>query len=128
MDRRIRSKMPGTFKSFSMDWGRERAFRTSVMEERVLDRADRDVGVSTRQVEEELNVAHMTIWRVLHEHLLSPFHLQRVQSIPADFPARENLCWWFVQRSAEHIFISSVLLTDEARFVRDGIISIHNQH
>jgi hypothetical protein len=34
----------------------------------------------------------------------------------------------FVQRSAEHIFISSVLSTDEAPFARDGIINIRNEY
>jgi hypothetical protein len=131
IDRHIRSKMVATFKPVSLDWGRgrERAFRALDMEERVLDHADRDVGVSTRQVEEVLNVTHMTIWRVLHEHLLSPFHLERVQGLmPADFPARETLCWCLVHRSAEHIFVSSELFTDEARFASDGTIGIHRQH
>jgi hypothetical protein len=38
------------------------------MEERVLDHIDKGEGV--RQVEGELNVLHMTIWRIPHEHLL----------------------------------------------------------
>jgi hypothetical protein len=67
--------MPGTFKPVSVDWGRERerererAVRTPDMEERVLDHVDRDAGVSTRQLGEELNVSHI-ILRVLHEQLL----------------------------------------------------------
>jgi hypothetical protein len=48
--------------------------------------------------------------------------------ITGDFPGRENLCHCFVQRSAEHFCVSSVLFTDEARFGTDGVISIHNQH
>jgi hypothetical protein len=70
------------------------------MLKRVLDHVDKDAGVSTRRVEEELSVSHPTIWPVLHEQLLSPYHLHRVQSLmPADFPARENLWRCFVQRS-----------------------------
>jgi hypothetical protein len=34
----------------------------------------------------------------------------------------------FFQQSAEHFFASSVLLSDEAHFGRDGVIDIHNQH
>jgi hypothetical protein len=34
----------------------------------------------------------------------------------------------FNVRSAEPFCVSSVLFTDEARFGRDGTISIHNQH
>jgi hypothetical protein len=48
--------------------------------------------------------------------------------MPADFPARENFHRCFLQRSADYFFVPSVLLTDEAHFGRDGIISIHNQH
>jgi hypothetical protein len=47
--------------------------------------------------------------------------------MPADFPARENFCRCFVQRSAEHLFFSSVLFIDEARFGRGDIINIHYQ-
>jgi hypothetical protein len=36
---------------------------------------DRDEGVSMRHLGEELNVSHMTIWRILNEHLLYPYHL-----------------------------------------------------
>jgi hypothetical protein len=61
--------------------------------ERVLDHADRDAGVSTRQLGEKLSVSHMTIWRALHKQLLYPSHLQRVQVLmPADIPARQNIC------------------------------------
>jgi hypothetical protein len=49
------------------------------MEEHVLDHVDRDAGVSTKQAEKELNLFHMTIWRVLHEQLFYFYHLQRAQ-------------------------------------------------
>jgi hypothetical protein len=76
-----------------------------------------------------LNVSHMTIWRVLHEQLLYPYNLQRVQgTLPADFPARGKFCYCFVQRSAENFLIALFLFTDKARFCRDSIINIHNQH
>jgi hypothetical protein len=48
--------------------------------------------------------------------------------MPSDFPARENFCRYFVQRSAEHFFVSSALFADEAHFGIDAIINIHNQH
>jgi hypothetical protein len=46
----------------------------------------------------------------------------------ADFLVLQNILWCFVQRNAEHFFVSSVLFTDEAHFGRNGIINIHNQH
>jgi hypothetical protein len=79
VDRQLRET--GTFKPVSVGWGRQRAVRTSDMEERVLDHVDRDAGVSTRQVGEELNVSHMAIWRVLHEQLLYPYHECRVSCL-----------------------------------------------
>jgi hypothetical protein len=63
--------MPKIFKAVSVNWGGERAFQTPDMEEHVLDHVGRDSGVSIRQVEKELNLFHMTIWRVLHEQLLN---------------------------------------------------------
>jgi hypothetical protein len=54
---------------------------------------DRDAGVSTRQVEQELNASRMIIWTVLHEQLHYPYHLQRVWGLMfADFLVRENFC------------------------------------
>jgi hypothetical protein len=48
--------------------------------------------------------------------------------MPADFPARKNFYRCFIQRSAEHFFVSSVLFADEAPFGTDDIINIHNKH
>ncbi|KAJ4441784.1 hypothetical protein ANN_11642 [Periplaneta americana] len=37
----------------------------------------------------QVNVPHMTVWRLLKEYQLYPYHLQRVQALsPADYPAR----------------------------------------
>jgi hypothetical protein len=73
MDRSIHSKMPGTFKLFL--WiGEDRAVQTPDMEKHVLDHVDWDAGVSTWQMEEELDVPQMAIWKVLHEQLLYPYH------------------------------------------------------
>lgn len=60
----------GTLKTVSVVWERERAIQTPDMEQHVLDHVDRDPGVCTRQVGEELNASHMTTWSVLHEQLL----------------------------------------------------------
>lgn len=42
----------------------------------VLNHVKWDADVSTKKEEEELNVLHMTIWRVLHVHLLYSYHLK----------------------------------------------------
>jgi hypothetical protein len=114
MDRRIRSNMPRKCKPVFMDWGRKRDVWTPESKERVLDHVDMGVGVSTRQVENELNVARMTIWRVLHVHLLSPFHLQGViKNIfePFSHPVREG--YWpavFEGRELSSVFWSRAVV------------------
>jgi hypothetical protein len=55
---------------------KERAIQTPDVEECVLDHVDRDAGVTTRQVGEELNILNMTISRVLREQVLYPYCVQ----------------------------------------------------
>jgi hypothetical protein len=44
--------------------------------------------------------------------------------VTSDSPAREKFCRCFV----EHFFVSSVLFTDQAHSLREGMMNIHNQH
>jgi hypothetical protein len=66
----------GDWKPFAVNWRTDRSVRTRDVEERVLGRVEDNPAVRARQVVEELNAAQMTAWRVLHEHLLYPHHLQ----------------------------------------------------
>jgi hypothetical protein len=47
---------------------------------------------------------------------------------PADCPAWETSCQWFVQHSAEPPFLLSVLFSNEAGIGRHDIINVHNHH
>ncbi|KAJ4440477.1 hypothetical protein ANN_08618 [Periplaneta americana] len=78
----------------------------------------------------QVNVPHTTVWRLLKEYQLYPYHLQRVQALsPADYPARVRFCQWFLQKCGVNPnFPALVLFTDEAQFTRDGITNFHNQH
>jgi hypothetical protein len=119
----------GTLFPSTSDRGVQRQVRTPNFDEDILTRVEEEPGVSTRKLAALLNVSHMTVWRVLHEQLLYPYHIQRVQALgPADFPLRLRFCQWFLQQAANPDFISSVLFTDEASFNRDGIINYHNNH
>jgi hypothetical protein len=60
----------------SVAWGRKRV---------AIDHVNRDAAVGRIQVMEELNVSHMTVWRVLHEQLLYPYPLRVQDLMPADF-------------------------------------------
>jgi hypothetical protein len=62
----------GIFKPVFVTWGKKRE-------------------IYIRAPDMEKHVSHMAIWKVLHEQLLQPYHLQRVQRLmPADFIARNN--------------------------------------
>jgi hypothetical protein len=76
IDRRLREH--GTLKPITRDWGRSRRTKTPQLEEEILHSVDDNPSVSTRQVAATINVDLMTVWRVLHENLLYPYHLQRV--------------------------------------------------
>jgi hypothetical protein len=77
-----------------------------------------------------MGVSSFTIWRTLHEQVLHPYHLQRVQHLkPEDPPRRIAFCQWLLQKiDEEPNFLSIVLTTDEAGFTREGVFSTHNTH
>ncbi|KAJ4430718.1 hypothetical protein ANN_19309 [Periplaneta americana] len=109
--------------------GRPRSTTPEVQEE-ILEAVNMTPSISTRRVALQVNVPHTTVWRLLKEYQLYPYHLQRVQALsPADYPARFRFCQWFLQQCGVNPnFPALVLFTDEAQFTRDGITNFHNQH
>ncbi|KAJ8883629.1 hypothetical protein PR048_015482 [Dryococelus australis] len=71
----------GTLKANTVDRGRSRRLRTPLPEERILEHIHHDPSVSTRHVAATLPVHHRTVWRVLHQHLLYPYHYQRMHAL-----------------------------------------------
>lgn len=110
--------------------GRPFTIRTPQLEEDVLNMVEESPGTSTRKVGNELNVNHKTVWSILKDYLLYPYHIQRVQALlPRDFPTRVNFCNWFQENSLRvPNFPKKILFTDEANFSRDGITNFHNNH
>ena len=49
------------------------------MDESVLEHVDGDPAISTSQLVAKFPVDHVAVWRVLHEQLLYPYHLQDVK-------------------------------------------------
>ncbi|KAJ4438232.1 hypothetical protein ANN_14171 [Periplaneta americana] len=100
------------------------------VQEEILEAVNMTPSISTRRVGLQVNVPHTTVWRLLKEYQLYPYHLQRVQALsPADYPARVRFCQWFLQQcGVNQNFPALVLFTDEAKFTRDGITNFHNQH
>ena len=71
-----------------------------------------------------------TVWEVLLDNGLHPFHVQRVQELNTeDHPRRVQFARWFLNKEVEQpCFPSKVLFTDEASFTREGIVNLHNLH
>lgn len=58
--------------------GRKRFVRTVDVEENILHRIDENPKTSIRVISREIGISHCTVWRILHEQLLYPYHIQRV--------------------------------------------------
>ncbi|KAJ4431197.1 hypothetical protein ANN_19794 [Periplaneta americana] len=119
----------GKFISPGLGRGRPRSTTPEVQEE-ILEAVSMTPSISTRRVALQVSVPHTTIWRLLKEYQLYPYHLQRVQALsPVDYPARVRFCQRFLQQCGVNPnFHALVLFTDEAQFTRDGITNFHNQH
>lgn len=89
-----------------------------------------DPSISVRKLAVQLHGTKTTVFQVLKEQLLYPYHLQKVHELnPNDFPARVVYANWVLQQQRNvPSFIGSVLFTDEAGFNKNGIINSHNLH
>lgn len=78
----------------------------------------------------EVGVGRNTVWKVLREQQLYPYHIQKVQALKAtDYEPRVIFSEWFLGRcNQDAMFLNKVLFTDEAGFTRDGIINFRNMH
>lgn len=66
----------GTFYVANHDAGRNRNVRVPVLKEELLHRIEETPSTSTQVISRDLQVSHMTVWRVLREQLLYPYHIQ----------------------------------------------------
>ncbi|GFU13547.1 transposase-like protein [Trichonephila clavipes] len=104
--------------------------RTELNEEIVLDMVETTPSLSTRGIANEIVISYNSVWRILDDSALHPFHYQRVQSLKeCDFAPRQAFSQWYLQeRIANPFFAASVLFTDETSFSRQGIFNTHNSH
>lgn len=128
IDRRLGET--GTMRPDRGNAGRQRDVRTPELEERILEEVGMNPRTSTRSVAHDVGVAHMTVWKVLHDQLLYPYRFQKVQHLlQEDYPRRSALCQWVVDKTTHTPdFSSNILFTDEATFTRSGIFNSHNTH
>ncbi|KAL3290561.1 hypothetical protein HHI36_023953 [Cryptolaemus montrouzieri] len=136
LDRRIfsnihrRLRETGTFTAINHLKGATQTTRTPDIEEAVLNCIDLNPHVSTKKIGNQLNISHVLVWRILHDFLLYPFHIQLVQTLlPRDFPSRLNFCRWFLDeiRNYAH-FDSEIMFRDEANLSRTAITKFHNNN
>lgn len=120
----------GSFHADRRDAGCSRTVRTPHRIEAIVDDVDERPDGSTRAMARSHGVSHMTVWRVLHEEHLHPYHLHGVQALQeADYPRRVTFARWYLQQcTVQPQFAASVLFTDEATFTRDGMFNTHNEH
>ncbi|CAH1366276.1 unnamed protein product, partial [Tenebrio molitor] len=76
----------GSFNATAFDCGRQRPDRVANIEEAVLNSVEVRPGCSTRRLALQLEVSHATIWRILKEQQLYPYHVRKelVYSAPVD--------------------------------------------
>jgi len=128
IERRIRET--GTLSVTRPDVAPRRTARTVAAEEEILERVENAPFVSTREIANAMRIGHSSVWRILHEQLLHPYHLQKVHAlIPADYPLRVFFCQWYLRSLINNPqFNRNILFSDEALFTRNGYFNSHNYH
>ena len=96
----------------------------------MLQQLEDEPSLSTRQVAHNMGVNHVSVRQVLHEQLLHPYHLQKVQVLgPNDFAPSVDFCRWSLHACIEEPdFPNYVLFTDECICTREGIFNSRNSH
>ena len=72
--------------------------RTVQQEQWILAHGAANPGTSTRMISSAEGAHRNTVWRILQEDRLYPYHLQRVQGLkPEDLPHRVRFCHWCLE-------------------------------
>ena len=110
--------------------GRPRSVRTVENEEAILAYFEAAGDASARDAERDLGISKSTIYRVLKDEGMHPYHYRGVQCLHENDPAlRLDFCNYFNQRTEAHeSFPRRILWTDESSFTRDGMYNTHNYH
>lgn len=93
-------------------------------QEAILEYFEHHPQESTRNAGRRFGVSHWTVWKLMHEEGMHPYHFRPVQELGVnDHEPRVNFCRWFLSNLDKNI-----LFTDEATFTRMGIFNVHNEH
>jgi hypothetical protein len=110
--------------------GGARTAWTLANEEAILNIVEENGTRSIGEIAQEVDISSRSVYRVLNENRLYPFHYTRVQHLePEDDPARRNFCVWLLNKATEdENFISRILFSDESSFGRQGCFNPRNLH
>ncbi|PSN53562.1 hypothetical protein C0J52_09198 [Blattella germanica] len=87
LDRRMRET--GSLQRSNEGAGNMRSTRTPDFEEEVLASVASDPTTSARRISRAMGASHSSVWRVIHEQQLHPYHPQRVHALlVTDFAPR----------------------------------------
>nr|KAF7415999.1 hypothetical protein H0235_012591 [Vespula pensylvanica] len=77
--------------------------------------------ISVRKISDVVRIGTILVWRILHEQLLYPYHIQRVQVLSQlNYQARiEFLQWLLVKFASNQNFLFCILFTDEVLLTRN---------
>lgn len=96
----------------------------------VLAYVEAEPHLSIREISTDLGVSVASVFRILRDFKLHPYHLVLHQALSdTDFDRRLDYCYWLRDMCNENLrFLSQVLWTDEATFTNCGRVNLHNMH
>ena len=95
----------------------------------MLQQEQENLSTSTWSVAHAVRVSRSSVWRILYEHDIHPFHLCVQALLPDDYaPCITFAHWYLGMFTTDPFFPAKVLFSDEASFTREGIFQPHNAH
>lgn len=96
----------------------------------VLRCVEENPHISTREIQQQHGICHVTAHKIIRSARLHPYHYTRVQELnQLDLPGRLRFSQWLVNRDEENEhFVDNINFSDESLFVRVGYFNIHNNH
>lgn len=96
----------------------------------VLAYVEADPHLSTREISSDLGVSVPSVFRILKEFKMHPYHVVLHQALSdTDFDRRLDYCHWLREMCYQNPrFLSLVLWSDEATFNSCGRVNLHNMH
>lgn len=125
----IRLRQTGSVRPISVPV-RRRPIRNEDNIINVLAYVEANPNVSTMEISLDLGISRTTVFLILKDFKLHPYHVVLHQALSEDdYDRRLNYCHWLSEMCNEnHQFLSLVLWTDEASFSSCGRVNLHNMH